>query len=63
MKQKRWKSKVLWIAIIAQVVTILQLTGVIELTDAEMINNIATGILQLLVLLGIINDATTKDSL
>ena len=30
MKQSRWKSKVLWTALVAQVASILVLTGVID---------------------------------
>jgi uncharacterized membrane protein len=64
MKQNRWKSKVLWAAIAAQVIALLQLTGALEAIgiDAGLIGDVVAGVLQLLVILGILNNPTDKDN-
>ena len=60
MKQNRFKSKVLWAAIIAQVIALLQLTGVFKAIgiDVGLVGDITAGVLQLLVLVGILNVPT-----
>ena len=65
MEQNRFKSKVLWTAIIAQLIALLQLTGAFEAMglDAGLVGNVAAGMLQMLVLFGIINDPTTSNKL
>lgn len=57
-KQSRWRSKVLWAAILAQIVSILMMVGVIDVGMGEVINNVGGGVLQLLALFGIINNPT-----
>lgn len=63
MNQSRWKSKVLWASIVAQVVVILIMTGVINLQQGEFINQVATALLQLLVLFGVVNNPTNPTAL
>jgi len=65
MKQNRFKSKVLWASIVAQVIVILQLTGAFKAMglDLGVVNNVIASVLQLLVLIGVLNDPTTADSL
>ena len=58
MKQNRFTSKVVWAAVLAQVVIILQVTGVLEISQIEMINTVATAVLQILVLFGVLNNPT-----
>lgn len=63
--QSRWKSKVLWAAIAAQIVALLAFTGALEaigITE-DWINNVIGGVLQLLVLFGVINSPDNKDTL
>ena len=62
--QNRFKSKWLWAAIIAQIITILQLTGVFEAwgLDIGVVNDVVAGLLQLLVLVGILNNATDAEN-
>ncbi len=60
MEQKRWKSPVLWASIIAQILSILMMTGVIDIGLHEDINQIAAGVMQLLVLAGVLNNPTDK---
>jgi uncharacterized membrane protein len=60
MQQNRWRSKVLWAAIIAQVISLLQLTGAFAALgiDAGQVGNVAAGFLQLLVVVGVLNNPT-----
>ena len=63
MKHSRWTSKVLLAAIVAQVVSILLMTNVISVADAVYINNIVAAVLQLLVILGVVNNPTDPNKL
>lgn len=63
MTQVRWQSKVLWAAIVAQVVSILVMTGVISFEQGEFYNQVAIAVLQLLVLFGVVNNPTNPDAL
>ena len=62
MEQPRLKSFVVWSAIVAQVVSIFQLAGVFQALgiDAGLVGDIAAGVLQLLVLFGVLNNPTNK---
>ena len=64
MIQNRFKSKVLWTAIAAQVIALLQLTGAFEAmgVDAGLVGDIVAGVLQLLVLVGILNVPTDSEN-
>ena len=61
--QNRFQSKVLWAAIVAQIIALGQLTGLFEQLgiDAGMIGDVAAGILQLLVLFGVLNNPTDSE--
>ena len=63
--QSRWKSKVLWAAIAAQIIALLAFTGVLKLIGVteDWLNTVIGGVLQLLVLFGVINCPTNKDTL
>lgn len=60
MEQSRWKSKVLWAAIAAQVISLAQLTGVFAALglDVGMVGDVIAGVLQLLVIVGVLNNPT-----
>ncbi|HWR22953.1 MAG TPA: phage holin [Feifaniaceae bacterium] len=60
MEQNRWKSPVLWTSIVAQVLGILVMAGVVDTGLTETVNQIAAGVLQLLVLVGVLNNPTDK---
>jgi uncharacterized membrane protein len=62
MEQNRWKSKVLWAAIVAQVIALGQLTGIFAAIgiDAGQVGDICAAVLQLLVIVGVVNDPTNK---
>ena len=61
MKQKRIKSKVVWLAVVSQVVIILTATGVIPIGDIDMVKIIALSVIEVLTLFGILNDPTSKN--
>lgn len=62
MNHNRLRSKVLWLAIIAQVISLGQLTGLFAKysIDAGVAGDVAAGILQLLVLFGVLNNPTDE---
>lgn len=52
--QSRWTSWVLWSAIVAQILTLIQVSGFG--IDIVWLGNLIAGVLQLLVILGILNN-------
>ena len=62
MNQNRLKSKVLWAAVVAQIVSLLLALGVIDTTLGDTVNQITAGVLQLLVLFGVLNNPTDGES-
>lgn len=60
MIQSRLKSKVTWMSIIAQVISLGQFIGIFEKygIDAGVVGDVAASILQLLVVFGILNNPT-----
>ena len=62
MNQNRLKSKVLWSAVIAQIISLLLALGVIDTTLGDTVNQITAGVLQLLVLFGVLNNPTDGES-
>ena len=63
MTQNRFQSKVLWAAIAAQVIALLQITGIFQQIglDAGLVGDVVAGVLQLLVLVGILNNPVDKE--
>jgi uncharacterized membrane protein len=63
--QSRWKSYVMWAAVISQIVAIVGLVGgwdAIGITS-DIFQGVATAILEMLTLFGVINNPTNKTSL
>lgn len=60
--QKRIRSKVLWVTLVAQVLAFLVLTGVIDITKSEAIQTGVGIILEILATFGILNNPTSKGS-
>lgn len=60
MTQCRWKSKVLWASVVAQLLVVGKLFGLWEAIGVEesLVSNIAAAVLQALVILGVVNDPT-----
>ena len=61
MTQNRLKSKVVWAAVAAQVVSILILVGVIDTGLGDTINKVAVSVLELLTAFGVLNNPTNAD--
>lgn len=58
MKQNRWKSPVLIGALVVQVLSILVLTGVVDVAQSQAINTAIGALLQTLVAFGVLNNPT-----
>lgn len=54
--QNRLKSPVVWAALVAQVLAILLALGLIDAGQSEAFNAVASSVLQLLVLFGVLNN-------
>ena len=61
MEQNRFKSPVVWGAVIAQILSILIVLDVINVSQQEAINAVVASVLQLLVAFGILNNPVTPD--
>ena len=62
MKQKWYNSKVLWLAIIAQLFIIAQVCGV-DMNFLGQAKQIINALLEIFVIVGIVNNPTSKYSL
>ena len=60
MTQSRWKSAYLWGGLVSQTLALLQLAGVFNALglDFGLVGDIAAGVLQILVFIGILNNPT-----
>lgn len=61
MEQNRFKSPVVWGAVIAQILSILIVLDVINVSQQEAINAVVASVLQLLVAFGVLNNPVTPD--
>jgi uncharacterized membrane protein len=63
MNQNRFKSKVVWAAIAGQVIALMELTGAFKALglDTGVVGDVVAGVLQLLVLFGVLNNPTNGD--
>lgn len=63
--QSRWRSKVLWVAVVAQVYLIASSIGLWESigVDQTVVKTVVDAILQLLVIFGVINSPTSAETL
>lgn len=62
--QSRFRSKVMWAAVAAQVISICQLTGIFKNygLDAGSVGDIIAAVLQVLTLVGVLNNPTDSQS-
>ena len=58
--KERLKSPVTLAAIVGQIVTILLMVGAINSGLGDTVNNVTAGVIQLLVLFGVLNNPTDK---
>lgn len=56
MEQNRFKSPVVWAAVVAQILTVLIVLDVINVAQQETINQVVAAVLQLLIAFGVINN-------
>lgn len=65
MKQNRLKSKVFWVALVAQIISIIGYLGLFEKWGImpEQVETMVASVLQLLVLFGILNNPTNPDGM
>ena len=61
MEQNRLKSPVVWAAVTAQMLAVLMLLGVIGEELGATIKMIAAGVLEILVLFGVLNNPTNQE--
>lgn len=61
MNQSRLKSPVVWTSVTAQLLSVLVLLGVFGTGMSDALNNLVAGLLQLLVVLGVLNNPTDSD--
>lgn len=63
MKQNRFKSPVVWTAIVGQIISLGQLTGLWAKlgVDAGIVGDVAAGVIQLGVIIGVLNNPTVSD--
>lgn len=57
----RLKSKWVWTSILAQVIVILQLTGLLSVSNIEMVNGVVVAILEILTIIGVLNNPKEKE--
>jgi uncharacterized membrane protein len=62
MTQNRWKSPVVWSSLVVQALSILVVLEAITPTQSETINSVIAAVLQALVVFGVLNSPTSKDS-
>jgi uncharacterized membrane protein len=61
-KQNRWTSPVLLASLAVQILSIIVLSGAIDVSQSESINTVVGAVLQLLVAFGVLNNPTDKTS-
>ena len=60
MNQQRWKSPIVWAAVIGQLITLAITVGLIDTGAGEAVNNVTATVLQLLVVVGVLNNPTNQ---
>lgn len=60
--QNRFKSKVVWAAIAAQVIALLVTVGVIDTGMSAVLETVILSVLELLVAFGILNNPSDKEN-
>lgn len=62
MNQNRFKSPVVWAAVVAQILSILIIMDVINVAQQEAVNQVVAAVLQVLVAFGVLNNPVNPDS-
>lgn len=63
MKQSRWRSKVLWASVAAQLLVIGKITNLWQFIgiDDTVVSDLVAAVLQLLAIVGVVNDPTNSE--
>lgn len=61
--QNRFKSKVLWVSVGTQILSILIALGVINVGSSELLETILISVCELFVTFGILNNPTNKEKI
>ncbi len=61
--QNRFKSKVLWISVGTQILSILIALGIINVGSSELLETILISVCELFVTFGILNNPTNKETI
>lgn len=62
MTQNRWKSAPMWIALAAQILSLLVVLGVIDVTESEVLNGVIVAACEALTAFGVLNNPTSRNS-
>ena len=62
MNQNRFTSPVVWVAVAAQLLTLLSTLGVINAGQSDAVGAVVTAVLQLLIAFGVLNNPTSKNT-
>ena len=62
MQQNRFQSPVVWASIAAQVLAVLVTLGTVDTGMSDTLNGVVAAVLQLLVILGVLNNPTNGES-
>lgn len=60
MTQNRWKSAPLWIALAAQLISLLVIIGVIDAGQSDVLNGLIIAVCEVLTAFGVLNNPTSK---
>lgn len=60
--QKRWRSAPLWIALAAQLISLLVILGVIDAGQSDVLNGLIIALCETLTAFGVLNNPTSKTS-
>lgn len=63
MIQNRLKSKVMWVSIITQIISLLLALNIIDMGTSDLLNTLTITLCELFVTFGILNNPTSGNSL
>lgn len=63
MTQNRWKSAPLWIALAAQVLSLLVVLDVLDAGQSEVLNGVIVALCEALTAFGVLNNPTSPNTL
>ena len=61
MEQNRFRSPVVWAAVVVQLLSVLMILGVIGEDMSDAVRTVTAGVIHLLVLFGVLNNPTDRE--